>query len=375
MSIAMARSPLTLALTTGAIAALGLAASLATAQEAMEDAMKGQMMGGARVMRDAVFFRDQIQPILLQHCAGCHEAGDPDNETRHRLFTPEPGAKLTDDQVEKNYQSVVALLHPTEPARSRVLQKLVPLSWGGIDHDGGKADGDDFPFALIDPKGPLVFWVFGATKTARPPVAVNGPVPRNVAVGTEIRLDGTLSYDPDGDDVTLKWEIADAPLGAKARITGSSSTIATITPDRAGPWVIRMSPSDGKLGGWPRLIRFGAVRRDDAPRDTGPVTRRKISTQDRRITRSLYLDLWGRTPIEDELQVLCALPYGERVDQMLDDRATWKNWLDEEAFYFLLIDRFRPVSDRLAAVPDKMKAGTLNFQQAHVEFVVSESET
>ena len=60
-----------------------------------------------------------------------------------------------------------------------------------------------------------------------------------------------------------------------------------------------MSPSDGKLGGWPRLIRFGAVRRDDAPRDTGPVTRRKISTQDRRITRSLYLDLWGRTPIEE----------------------------------------------------------------------------
>ncbi len=266
------RVPLAAAALTVAVAAVALG----------QDAGKGDpMMGGTRkkVVHDPRYFREHVLPLLEQHCVSCHERGDENNESNNQLIAALAGA-WSDAAVEHNYKNVISLLDADDPARSRLLLKLVPMVRGGLDHDGGKADDEYFPSALTDPKGPLVAWIFGAGADDAPPIAVHGPVPRTVEVGTEVQLDARLSFDPDESDVSVSWELYEAPLGARARIAKAKAKRASIEPDRPGPYVVRLHVSDGKLAGWPALIRFSATPRSTEPAiprcSTSPVGSSKV---------------------------------------------------------------------------------------------------
>jgi hypothetical protein len=351
-------------------AALLLVAALPVAPPVLgQDAMSGE---GPAVVHDPAYFRDRVLPVLAAQCLGCHAADNPDNQSRNRLVAPGPGGKFDDDAVRRNYENVRALMDARRPERSPLLLKLVPASRGGVDHDGGKANDEGFPKDLVAADAPLIAWAFGATPTDTPPVAVSAPVPRQVTVGEEVRLDATLSRDAEGKPVTVTWEVHDAPQGARAKPEDPAAKVTRIVPDREGPWVVRLRVDDGKLRGWPALLRFAAVRRRDSP-DTpvAPGAAAQVDSATRRAVRQLYLDLWGRTPADDELARLAALPHERRVDALLDTEETWRNWLEDEAFYFLLIDQFRPVSDRVAAIPAAMREGRMSFRDAHQTIALS----
>ena len=349
-----------------------LATAAARAQDPGDGMMgDGEMMGRTGVVHDPAYFAERVLPLLDRECSGCHDAGDPDNKTTYRLLPRDTDAGWSPEAVQDSYEMIVALLAAPAPERSRVLLKLAPLPQGGIDHDGGKADGTDFDVALLDPKGPLVQWTFGATKTRAAPVAVVAPVPATIERGTRLDLDASLSFDPDGDKVAITWELVEAPLGAKARLTAASGPKTSVTPDRDGPWVIRCRPTDGRMGGWPVLLRVDVTRPKETTGAAAPVPAGRIESAERRLTRALFFDLLGRSPAADEVAEYAALPHTERVDRLLDTTAAWEHWFDEEAFYFLLIDGFRPVSDRLAAVPAKMRDGLASFRDAHTEFALS----
>jgi hypothetical protein len=359
-----------------AVAVATLAAAALVLAPVPSAALRAQDMKGAgaapAVVHDPVYFRDRVLPLFARHCLGCHESGDPENKTRHRLAAPGADGRFDDAAVQRNYETLRALLDAKDPERSPVLLKLVPIARGGVDHDGGKADDDELPAALLDPKGPLLAWVFGATPTDAPPVAAWAPVPRQTPVGDEVRLDATLSFDPDGKPVTVRWEVYDAPQGARARPEDGQAKTTRIVPDREGPWTLRLRVDDGKLRGWPGLVRFAAVRRA-APGTPAPAAPPSVVVDavTRRDTRQLYLDLWGRTPTDEELAAAAALPYEQRVDTLLDADETWRTWLDEECFYFLLIDQFRPVSDRVAALPAQLRDGRVSFRDAHQAIALS----
>lgn len=347
-----------------------LLAPLLAADDAM-DSMAAKPP--ARVVHDAAYFRDQVMPLLERHCVACHDAADPVNDTRNRLVAKGKDGAWTDDEVRANYENVVRLLDPQRPERSALLLKVLPAGQGGVEHDGGKADDEMLPRNLTDPKGPLVAWVFGATASAAPPVAVAAPLPRTVTLGDAVPLDATLSFDPNGDPVSVTWEVADAPQNAKAKVDDPQAKKTRLVPDREGPWVLRCRPSDGKLGGWPLRLRFAVVAkaRDPSAPSEPLKPAAEIDPAARRTTRALFLDLMGRTPTDEEMARWAALPYEKRVDEMLAGEDAWRNWFEDEAFYFLLIDQFRPVSDRLAAVPAKMAAGEISFRDAHREFALS----
>ena len=327
----------------------------------------------APVVHDPVYFRDKVLPVLTAQCLGCHDDASPDNETRHRLVAPAADGRFSDDAVRRNYETIRGFMDAKDPARSPLLLKLVPVSRGGVDHDGGKADDDSFPRDLVAADSPLVAWAFGATPSDAPPLAAYAPVQRQVTVGDEVRLDATLSRDPDGKPVAVTWEVHDAPQGARAKPEDPAAKVTRIVPDREGPWVVRLRVSDGNLGGWPALLRFAAVRKRSAP-VTGPVPAvpaAEVDAATRRSVRQLYLDLWGRTPTDDELAALAPLSHEQRVDALLDTDETWRNWLEDECFYFLLIDQFRPVSDRVAAIPSRMREGSMTFREAHQTIALS----
>src|SRR5439155_5309560 len=100
------------------------------------------------------------------NCLGCHDAADKANKTRHRLERRGKDGKWQDDVVQRNYEMYARLLDARQPERSAVLAKLTPISQGGVDHDGGKANDVELPRDLLDPKGPLVAWIFGATASS-----------------------------------------------------------------------------------------------------------------------------------------------------------------------------------------------------------------
>lgn len=79
------------------------------------------------------------------------------------------------------------------------------------------------------------------------PVAVAGD-DRQVEVGYTVNLDGSGSYDEDGDPLTYSWSIETQPGTASDSIEGSSSMQASFVPSIAGSYVVRLEVSDGRGG-------------------------------------------------------------------------------------------------------------------------------
>ncbi|MCB0318885.1 MAG: PKD domain-containing protein, partial [Bdellovibrionales bacterium] len=57
-------------------------------------------------------------------------------------------------------------------------------------------------------------------------------------------LDGSGSFDPDGDTITYQWTLTSAPSGSTSSLINSTSQIASIVPDEEGQYVISLVVSD-----------------------------------------------------------------------------------------------------------------------------------
>lgn len=65
-----------------------------------------------------------------------------------------------------------------------------------------------------------------------------------VYVGATTLLNGATSFDPDGDPLSWHWRLVSAPAGSTASLLGSSSSLASFTPDTTGQYVIGLTVSD-----------------------------------------------------------------------------------------------------------------------------------
>jgi len=97
-----------------------------------------------------------------------------------------------------------------------------------------------------------------------------------------------------------------------------------------------------------------------------------LSPDARRLVRRRFLDLLGRGPTEAE--VLAASKAGETaaVDALLRSQEFWRNWYEEELYFFLLIDQFRPTDGSLASLPDRLASGSVEPRSALAEIVISQ---
>jgi hypothetical protein len=86
-------------------------------------------------------YREKVEPIFLKkrpghaRCVVCHEA----NNTAFRLQQYDEGTPWTEAQSRKNYESVLHLVVPGNPAASRLLiHPLAPDAGGDKFHGGGR---------------------------------------------------------------------------------------------------------------------------------------------------------------------------------------------------------------------------------------------
>jgi hypothetical protein len=89
------------------------------------------------------------------------------------------------------------------------------------------------------------------------PVAEAGE-DRDVTVGEVVQLNGTASFDPDGDALTYSWSFASRPAGSSASLQNAGTANPGFTPDKGGEYVVRLVVSDGTASSEPDDVTISA---------------------------------------------------------------------------------------------------------------------
>ena len=120
-----------------------------------------------------------------------------------------------------------------------------------------------------------------------------------------------------------------------------------------------------------------AASRADRGRDdelpAGPSRARPAHELDERLLRSVHLDLLGRPPYAAERERWLGRGLLEWLEPTVGSAEFWRHWLDEQLYYFLLIDNFRPESERVSALPEELAAGRLDVREAIHRIALSPS--
>lgn len=89
--------------------------------------------------------------------------------------------------------------------------------------------------------------------------------------------------------------------------------------------------------------------------------------------RALYLDLYGRPPYDTEREQWRGKPLGDFIRVALESEEAWRHWLDEQLYYFMLIDTFRPVGTSLDELPALLAEGRMAARDALHRIALSTS--
>lgn len=97
------------------------------------------------------------------------------------------------------------------------------------------------------------------------------------------------------------------------------------------------------------------------------------NTLDEGALRAVSIDLLGRPPTDEERERWVGEPRGDLVDALLATEEAWEHWLGEQLYYFMLIDRFRPVGTSLDELPRLLAARALSPRDALHRIALSTS--
>jgi len=86
------------------------------------------------------------------------------------------------------------------------------------------------------------------------PVADPGPNQAIVEIGTTVFLDGSQSFDPDGDAITYSWTFASKPPTSAATLAGDTTSTPTFVADVQGTYVIQLVVSDPWAESTPQTV-------------------------------------------------------------------------------------------------------------------------
>jgi hypothetical protein len=99
---------------------------------------------------------------------------------------------------------------------------------------------------------------------------------------------------------------------------------------------------------------------------------RRLDPMRLKLIRRLYFDLKWRTPRLGEIERWYDRPHEDMVRAFLEDEETWDTWFEQQLFYFLLLDRFRPKEGRVTTIPARLARGEITMERALEEIVRSQ---
>lgn len=93
----------------------------------------------------------------------------------------------------------------------------------------------------------------------------NNPAPiakagtnQTVTAGTLVTLNGSQSYDPDGQPITYNWTWSSIPANSSATLSNATTATPSFTPDVAGSYVVSLKVSDANATSSASLVTVTA---------------------------------------------------------------------------------------------------------------------
>ena len=112
--------------------------------------------------------------------------------------------------------------------------------------------------------------VYGPYSVNDPPVADAG-MDQNALIEVPVYLDGSGSYDPDGDLITFQWTMTGSPSGSSAALSGIDTASPRVTPDISGDYTFQLTVNDSQADSAPDEVIIHASVSNVAPNaDAGP---------------------------------------------------------------------------------------------------------
>lgn len=96
---------------------------------------------------------------------------------------------------------------------------------------------------------------------------------------------------------------------------------------------------------------------------------------DTRIHRLACIDLLGRTPLPAELEAWRknSTSLEAVLDDLLGREEFWQSWYENQLFFYLLLDNFRPATPALADLPQQLHARQVSVREALRGILISSS--
>jgi RHS repeat-associated protein len=107
------------------------------------------------------------------------------------------------------------------------------------------------------------------------PIANAGPN-QTVFVATAVQLDGTGSYDPDGNPITYTWSFASLPPGSAATLSSTALPKPTFIVDKPGNYTLQLIVNDGQVNSAPSQV---VISTQNSPPVANPGANQTVTTQ------------------------------------------------------------------------------------------------
>jgi hypothetical protein len=91
--------------------------------------------GADPVVPDYEFYKANVAPVVERVCAECH--ANPRKRLGKHFLRPQPGRTVRESHHRANYETILSLLEPGNPAASLWLLKPLGPGQGGVTHKGG----------------------------------------------------------------------------------------------------------------------------------------------------------------------------------------------------------------------------------------------
>lgn len=122
------------------------------------------------------------------------------------------------------------------------------LAFGPIDAGASGWSTDTFTVRVPHGAKTLLLqieWAIDVPSGNYPPIADAG-ADRTVSLFETVQLDGSASFDPDGDPLTYAWVLVSRPAGSQAALTDSSAVRPTLVIDAPGTYALQLVVHDGQ---------------------------------------------------------------------------------------------------------------------------------
>ncbi len=80
-----------------------------------------------------------------------------------------------------------------------------------------------------------------------------------VYIGDMVTLDGSFSFDPDGDPLSFNWSIVSKPAASSAMLAGDQTVNPTFYADTHGTYVVELVVNDGTVDSEPDTVQIGTI--------------------------------------------------------------------------------------------------------------------